>query len=39
MTRENHDEDGKRSNRLLDRAVAHFQAGDVQDIMFAKVIY
>ena len=39
MTREKHDEDGKRSHRLLDRAVAHFQAGDVQDIMFAEVTY
>ena len=28
MTREKHDEDGKRCHRLLDRAVAHFQAGD-----------
>ena len=39
MTREKHDEDGKRSHCLLDRAVAHFQAGDVQDIMFAEVTY
>ena len=39
MTREKHDEDGKRSNRLLDRADAHFQAGDTQDILFAKVTY
>ena len=37
MTREKHDEDGKRSHRLLDRAVAHFQAEDVQDIMFIEV--